>query len=71
MKVFGLGVSAAILRSALFVQRKSALAHCVGTHGATYRVCEATATCAALYVDDHHEKEQVTNGFVALEGVSC
>ena len=36
-----------------------------------YPVCKATATCAALYVDDHHEKEQVTNGFVALEGVPC
>ena len=62
-----------MLRSALFVQplRKSALAHCVGTHGATYPVCEATATCAALNVDDLHEKEQVTNGLLALEGVPC
>ena len=61
-------------RSALFVPailRKSALAHCVGTHGAAYPVCEATATCAALNVDDLHEREQVTNGLLALEGVPC
>ena len=43
----------------------------VDAHGTAYPVCEAEATCAALYVDDHHEKEQVTNGFVALEGVPC
>ena len=31
----------------------------VDAHGTAYPVCEAEATCAALYVDDHHEKEQL------------
>ena len=63
------------LRSALFVQpflRIRIGPNLVGRAPRTaYPVCKATATCAALYVDDHHEKEQVTNGFVALEGVPC
>ena len=31
----------------------------VTANGTAYRVCEATATCAALYVDDKDEKEQL------------
>ena len=31
----------------------------VNANGTAYPVCEATATCAALYVDDNDEKEQL------------
>ena len=31
----------------------------VDANGTSYPVCEATATCAALYVDDNDEKEQL------------
>ena len=31
----------------------------VNANGTAYPVCEATATCAALYVDDNEEKEQL------------
>ena len=76
IKVFERGLSAAFASCG----PRFSSSHCGGnphwpiawdTHGAAYPVCEATATCAALNVDDHHEKEQVTNGFVALEGVPC
>ena len=76
IKVFERGLSAAFASCG----PRFSSSHCGGnphwpiawdTHGAAYPVCEATATCAALNVDDLHEKEQVTNGLLALEGVPC
>eukprot|EP00964_Phaeocystis_antarctica_P011236 scaffold6193_cov61-Phaeocystis_antarctica.AAC.2 len=40
----------------------------VDAEGTSFSVCEATATCAALYVDDNDEKEQLEEkAYAALE----